>query len=1084
MPMNPELSALFRELEELDEVTETARLIRVCQGILGLLPRDDDPPVWASVNSMLASGLIRDPGSDSTAAVRRAIACCEAALSVFRRPDTSVPWAMTNATLASAYWRWTEGDRAANLERALRHVQLALEAEADGLPPEVLAGLYNDLGALFLDRLTGGYEANIESAIQHLTRALALFEPVKDLPSPFVGPRVGWARAQDNLGRACAGRLRGDPADNARQADACFRQALRVWTREEFPFDFAAVTAHIGDALLHSIHGGRAANIEKTIGCYETAWEVIRSQPRAGWPPNWVRIVPKLGSAYAARLEGSPVANARRAIDFLESAYQDITGPLRSAAVPQAQQRLDEGYIFLELGIAYAHPALRPEPEYGDYLELAIQRLMKAESIFSSESSPSDWATALDRLGDVYADRVRGDRAANLRRAISYYEEALTVRTGEAFPVDHAATLHNLGVVYADLAAALRDPGAPDADGPAPDRGASGAPELVRATVCLAAALTTFRLLSEHARRRTTAWELGKAWAEAGDWGQAASVYVEAAEATDILYAASLLQTGQEAELAHATGLYHEAGYALARASRLQDAVVMLERGQARILSESLARDTADLAVLGRDQSGLAAGYRQAATAMRELEARQREFAGRNAHGSGSGSDPASAAYARQAAAADLADAVQAGTENLNAAFRRIREADRPGFLGRAGWADVCAAASPGQPLAYLAVTLFGGVTLVVDRAPATSPGPDQDHADVHAVFTGEGPRLQQQLWEMIIATGPDHEVTGGYLPSQQRHDAPRFVSSLDGLLALLGEQVIPPLAGRLHQLGASGAVLVPGPPLSLLPLHAARPGPGLAPLLSDLDLSYAPSARVLNAARLAAETRAPQPQSLAGVANPDGSLPFATAELRGAAGHFPPEACHALEGKNATRRDLLEAATEATHIHLACHGEFNPVAPLRSRLWLAAGSELNLQSILIERPFSQARLVVMSACQSAVTQVQRMPAEAVGLPAGVLQAGAAGVIGSLWPVDDLATALLMIRFYENYLGEQQPPAAALGHAQRWLSQVTRQQVLGYCREHPALQQALGADPSTWLPSEETPYEAPLYWAAFIFLGA
>jgi CHAT domain-containing protein/tetratricopeptide (TPR) repeat protein len=1081
--MDFDLAGLFRELDQLDEVADTGRLIAVCERILGLLSREENPPLWASINSMLASGLIRDPGSDPATDVRRAIACCEAALTVFCRPDTSVPWAMTNATLAAAYRRWTEGNRAANLERALDHCRLALEAEADGLPPEVLAGIHNDLGAFFLDRLTGSHEANVESAIGHLTQALALFEEVQELPSPYVAPRVGWARAQDNLGRAYAARLRGDLADNAEKAAACFQRALLVWTREEFPFDFAAVTAHIGDALLDSIQGGRADNIEEAIGCYETAWEVIKSRPRANWPPNWVLIVPKLGSAYAGRLEGSAAGHAGLAVDFLEQAYHDITAPLWSAAVPQAQQRLDEAHILLELGIAYAHPALRPDPQYAEFLELAIQRLMKAEAIFSPESSPADWATAIDRLGDVYADRVRGDRAANLRQAITYFEEALTVRTEQASPADHASTLHNLGVAYADLAATARD--------------TSGAQDLSRSTAYLAEALTAFQRLHDHARRRTTAWELGKAWADAGDWAQAATAYEEAAEATDVLYAVSLLQAGREAELAHATGLYHQAGYALARAGRLQEAVTMLERGQARILSESLARDTADLAALERDQSRLAADYRTAATAVRELETRQREITSGYAHALGT--DAASAAWGRQAAAQELAHEVQAATKNLDATIQRIHEAGYTSFLGQPGWADISAALNQGLPLVYLTVTLLGSVTLMMQRASASGPDPAAGHAEVYPIFPGkdDGPRLLQKLWELIITTGPGKQVTGGYLPSQQTGDAASFETSLNALLALVGEQLMAPLAEHLQRLRATGVVLLAGPPLSLLPLHAAaRSGPGQAPLLDGLDVSYAPSARVLIAARKAAETRASRPPAIAGVANPDGTLPFATAELHAAAAHFPPAARQALEREDATRDNLLRAAAQATHIHLACHGVFNPVEPLQSRLELAAGSELSLASILITRPFAQARLVVMSACRTAITDIRRMPEEVIGLPAGVLQAGASGVIGSLWPVDDLATALLMTRFYQNYLVDgldaqqvELPPAAALGQAQRWLSQATCEQVLGYCQEHAPLQEALDQNQATkvWLSTVHPaarPFEKPIYWAAFTFLGA
>ena len=48
-----------------------------------------------------------------------------------------------------------------------------------------------------------------------------------------------------------------------------------------------------------------------------------------------------------------------------------------------------------------------------------------------------------------------------------------------------------------------------------------------------------------------------------------------------------------------------------------------------------------------------------------------------------------------------------------------------------------------------------------------------------------------------------------------------------------------------------------------------------------------------------------------------------------------------------------------------------------------------------------------------------------MGLPAAFLELGAGGVIGSLWEVSDLATALLMARFYELHIDKGLAPAMA-----------------------------------------------------------
>ena len=98
--------------------------------------------------------------------------------------------------------------------------------------------------------------------------------------------------------------------------------------------------------------------------------------------------------------------------------------------------------------------------------------------------------------------------------------------------------------------------------------------------------------------------------------------------------------------------------------------------------------------------------------------------------------------------------------------------------------------------------------------------------------------------------------------------------------------------------------------------------------------------------------------------------------------------------------------------------------------------------------------LVVLSACQTAITDLKDLPEEAIGLPGGFVQAGVPGVVGTLWPVNDLSTMLLMAKFYECHLKEELAPAAALRKAQLWLR-----------------------DPN------ERPYAHPYYWAPFVFYG-
>jgi CHAT domain-containing protein len=150
-------------------------------------------------------------------------------------------------------------------------------------------------------------------------------------------------------------------------------------------------------------------------------------------------------------------------------------------------------------------------------------------------------------------------------------------------------------------------------------------------------------------------------------------------------------------------------------------------------------------------------------------------------------------------------------------------------------------------------------------------------------------------------------------------------------------------------------------------------------------------------------------------------------------------------------------------------------------------------------RPFAGARLVVASACQTAVTDFAAIPDEAIGLPAGFLSVGTPGVVGTLWPVNDVSTALLMCRFYELHLGRaaDQPaplsPALALREAQLWLARLTTEQLDSYLAEHQELRPRafrLEAGRPTAdgfvaaASSLERPFAHPYHWASSVFVGA
>ena len=75
------------------------------------------------------------------------------------------------------------------------------------------------------------------------------------------------------------------------------------------------------------------------------------------------------------------------------------------------------------------------------------------------------------------------------------------------------------------------------------------------------------------------------------------------------------------------------------------------------------------------------------------------------------------------------------------------------------------------------------------------------------------------------------------------------------------------------------------------------------------------------------------------------------------------------------------------------------------------------------------ADMVVLSACQTGLGKEIRGEG-LVGLTRGLMYAGAATVVVSLWSVSDNATADLMARFYRELISAGRSPAAALRAAQ------------------------------------------------------
>lgn len=100
----------------------------------------------------------------------------------------------------------------------------------------------------------------------------------------------------------------------------------------------------------------------------------------------------------------------------------------------------------------------------------------------------------------------------------------------------------------------------------------------------------------------------------------------------------------------------------------------------------------------------------------------------------------------------------------------------------------------------------------------------------------------------------------------------------------------------------------------------------------------------------------------------------------------------------NATRESVLAKIQNTAWVHLACHGEQNPLHPLKSGLHLHDGL-LELGQIL-ETNLPAAEFIFLSACQTAMGD-EKLANESMHLAGGFIAAGFQGGIGTLWNMAD-----------------------------------------------------------------------------------
>ncbi|MBL4664637.1 MAG: CHAT domain-containing protein [Nitrospinaceae bacterium] len=188
--------------------------------------------------------------------------------------------------------------------------------------------------------------------------------------------------------------------------------------------------------------------------------------------------------------------------------------------------------------------------------------------------------------------------------------------------------------------------------------------------------------------------------------------------------------------------------------------------------------------------------------------------------------------------------------------------------------------------------------------------------------------------------------------------------------------------------------------------------------LFERYPLFYSPSASVMQFTFKEKTVRSGDIKVLA-LGNPDlgdlnYDLPLAEMEANAIKWDFPK--IDVLTRENATESWLKKNIGDYQIIHIASHGEFDPINPLFSSLKLTR-DKTDDGNFEVNEVFGldiKADIVTLSACQTGLGDIVGGD-ELVGLNRAFIYAGTHSILSSLWRVSDISTAVLIKHFYRNY---------------------------------------------------------------------
>ncbi|MBD2771008.1 CHAT domain-containing protein [Iningainema sp. BLCCT55] len=620
-------------------------------------------------------------------------------------------------------------------------------------------------------------------------------------------------------------------------------------------------------------------------------------------------------------------------------------------------------------------------------IDIAITGYQAMLLVYTREAFPFNWAMTQNNLGSAYLERIQGDKAQNLESAIDAFQQALLVRTREAFPVDWAATQHNLGIAYSNRIEGDQ-------------------------TQNLELAIAAYKKALEIDTPTTlpldcfgTGTNLGNLAFKEGLWTTAIEGYEQAIAAVELTRTWATSDARSQEILTEAIDVYQNLVQAFINTGQLDKAIKYVESSRSRLLVDLMASN--DLYARGEISPEVKEYLQQFKKLQQQINQEQEQLRNQSEINKEQG--------------------------RVVETFHQISRQHRVAFGAKTGklqrleaekqqvWVQIRRLDPVLAGQIQVDALDFIAIQQLIDspKTAILSFYTTYDDTHIFILRKNESPQLHTCLGQGIKTL--QKWIFYNWL-EPYFEDKAVWVIQMSAFLQELAQLLrINELIAQ-HLQGIEEIILIPHLALHQIPFAALPVDSPQSPLskggqgrfLGDRFLiRYAPSCQILEFCHKREDQKTLHETSLQYgiVENATDDLYFTTFECEKIALLYPDN--QRLQGsREATVSNYQKLAKQVQGIHSSHHAHSRWDNPLESQLSLGDGSitlgELMSPAWRLPQLFE----VFLSCCETNFGNIE-ITDDILTLSSGFLCAGARSVINTLWAVDDLATALFSIFYYQ-----------------------------------------------------------------------